>query len=239
MPLRYNLPTLPHSDGPPRSEEARLMTAPASARVMLDDERVIGPISPLLFGGFAEHMGRCIYRGIYGPGSPLADERGCRRDVLEALGELRFRTIRYAGGNFLSGYHRRDGIGPAAARSRRSAAGLALDALVQAPTYQTSCFGDVALFDVSACHDPESGRGAVFLVHRSLDAALPTERRWRGATPERLVSVEQVSGRDPKAANTFAAPDTIGVRALAAPPLAGGRAALELPPLSFTVVRYE
>ena len=46
------------------------------ASVSLDTNRVIGQISPLLFSGFAEHMGRCIYRGIYEPGSQHADARG-------------------------------------------------------------------------------------------------------------------------------------------------------------------
>ncbi len=83
-----------------------------SAQVYLDTKRTIGEISPLLFGGFAEHMGRCIYEGIYDPQSPHADELGLRRDVLAALRELNFRIIRYPGGNFLSGYRWLDGVGP-------------------------------------------------------------------------------------------------------------------------------
>lgn len=95
------------------------MSDRTTARVSLDIERTVGPISPLLFGGFAEHMGRCIYQGIYEPGSPQADERGFRRDVLAALRELNPRTLRYPGGNFLSGYSWLDGVGPRAARPRR------------------------------------------------------------------------------------------------------------------------
>jgi len=83
-----------------------------TAQVYLDSQRVIGEISPYLFGGFAEHMGRCIYEGIFDPASPHADEQGFRRDVLAALAELDFSIIRYPGGNFLSGYHWRDGVGP-------------------------------------------------------------------------------------------------------------------------------
>ncbi|MBX0329007.1 alpha-N-arabinofuranosidase [Oscillochloris sp. ZM17-4] len=90
-----------------------------TARVSLDTERTVGPISPLVFGGFAEHMGRCIYQGIYEPGSPQADARGIRRDVLAALRELNPRTLRYPGGNFLSGYRWLDGVGPRAQRPRR------------------------------------------------------------------------------------------------------------------------
>jgi alpha-L-arabinofuranosidase len=91
----------------------------SKATVSLDTDRVIDQISPLLFSGFAEHMGRCIYEGIYDPGSPHADERGLRKDVLSALKEINFRTIRYPGGNFLSGYRWQDGIGPKEQRPRR------------------------------------------------------------------------------------------------------------------------
>jgi alpha-N-arabinofuranosidase len=95
------------------------MSATLSARIAIDEERVIGHISPLLFGGFIEHMGRCVYQGVFDPESPLADDRGFRVDVLAALHELNPRIIRYPGGNFLSGYHWRDGVGPVAQRPRR------------------------------------------------------------------------------------------------------------------------
>ena len=89
------------------------------ARVFLVTQRTIGEISPLLFGGFAEHLGRCIYGGIYDPASAHADDRGLRRDVVDAIRELGVRLIRYPGGNFLSGYHWLDGVGPKAQRPRR------------------------------------------------------------------------------------------------------------------------
>lgn len=89
------------------------------AQIYLDTNRVISSISPLLFSGFAEHMGRCIYEGIYDPASPYADENGLRKDVLAALRELNFRSIRYPGGNFLSGYRWLDGVGPRDQRPRR------------------------------------------------------------------------------------------------------------------------
>jgi alpha-N-arabinofuranosidase len=92
---------------------------PLTARVTLDNERAIGTISPFLFGGFAEHMGRCVYGGIYDPTSPHAEERGFRRDVQEALREMRLSILRYPGGNFLSGYDWRDGVGPRETRPQR------------------------------------------------------------------------------------------------------------------------
>ena len=90
-----------------------------TARVILDNERTIAEISPLLFGGFAEHMGRCIYGGLYDPGSAHADAQGFRRDVQEALREIRLSILRYPGGNMLSGYDWRDGVGPRESRPRR------------------------------------------------------------------------------------------------------------------------
>ena len=90
-----------------------------SAQIYVDTNRTIAPISPLLFGGFVEHMGRCVYEGIYDPKSPLADARGFRKDVLAALRDQAYSVIRYPGGNFLSGYNWLDGVGPKEQRPRR------------------------------------------------------------------------------------------------------------------------
>ncbi len=90
-----------------------------TAKIFVDANRTIAEISPLLFGGFAEHMGRCVYEGIYDPKSPRADERGFRTDVLEALREQKYSVMRYPGGNFLSGYNWLDGVGPKDQRPRR------------------------------------------------------------------------------------------------------------------------
>jgi alpha-N-arabinofuranosidase len=72
-----------------------------------------------MFGGFIEHLGRCIYGGIFEPGSPLADEHGFRRDVLDAARQLHMPLLRWPGGNFVSGYHWTDGIGPVDRRPKR------------------------------------------------------------------------------------------------------------------------
>lgn len=96
-----------------------MSTSSGKAHIYLDTNRVISPISPLLFSGFAEHMGRAIYEGIYDPVSPHADERGLRKDVMAALRDLNFRAMRYPGGNFLSGYRWLDGVGPKDQRPRR------------------------------------------------------------------------------------------------------------------------
>jgi len=82
------------------------------ARIRIDTDRKIGEVHPHLFGNFAEHLGRCIYGGIYEEGSPLADENGYRKDVMEAVRGLGVTVLRWPGGNFASGYHWKDGIGP-------------------------------------------------------------------------------------------------------------------------------
>ena len=82
------------------------------ARIKIDTDRVIGEVHPHLFGNFAEHLGRCIYGGIYEPGSPLADAHGYRKDVMDAMKGLGVTILRWPGGNFVSGYNWKDGIGP-------------------------------------------------------------------------------------------------------------------------------
>jgi alpha-L-arabinofuranosidase len=90
-----------------------------SNHVSIDLQRHIAPIDRNVFGGFAEHLGRCIYGGIHEPGSPHADASGLRQDVLAALKRLGMPVIRYPGGNYVSGYRWRDGVGPVEERPAR------------------------------------------------------------------------------------------------------------------------
>jgi alpha-N-arabinofuranosidase len=88
------------------------MTPDLTARVVLDGAYRTAPVPRRLFGSFVEHMGRCVYGGIYEPDHPTADEDGFRADVTELTRELDVSVVRYPGGNFVSGYDWRDGIGP-------------------------------------------------------------------------------------------------------------------------------
>ncbi len=85
-------------------------------RIKVDIDRVIAKINPNIYGGFIEHLGRCIYGGIYDENSKLTDGEKIRTDVLEALRRLSLANLRWPGGNFVSGYHWMDGIGPVDAR---------------------------------------------------------------------------------------------------------------------------
>jgi alpha-N-arabinofuranosidase len=89
-----------------------------SSIVVYPEER-LGTISPLLHGHFAEHLGRCCYDGLWvGSESPIPNQAGFRRDVLDALKRLGVPLLRWPGGCFADTYHWREGIGPAERRPR-------------------------------------------------------------------------------------------------------------------------
>lgn len=91
----------------------------STAHLVLDRHAVVGPINRRLFGGFVEHLGRHVYDGIYEPGHPAAGPDGFRRDVIDLVRELGVSTIRYPGGNFVSGFRWEDSVGPRERRPRR------------------------------------------------------------------------------------------------------------------------
>jgi alpha-N-arabinofuranosidase len=90
-----------------------------NAKLYLEKEFEISRTDDRLFSSFLEHLGRAIYSGIYEPGHPEADEQGFRKDVIALIRELGVDHVRYPGGNFLSGYDWKDGIGPKENRPRR------------------------------------------------------------------------------------------------------------------------
>jgi alpha-L-arabinofuranosidase len=82
------------------------------AKLTIAREFQISPVDPRVFGSFIEHLGRAVYGGIYEPGHPTADENGFRRDVIDLIRQIDVPTVRYPGGNFVSGYNWEDGVGP-------------------------------------------------------------------------------------------------------------------------------
>ncbi|MGH8185022.1 MAG: alpha-N-arabinofuranosidase, partial [Steroidobacteraceae bacterium] len=88
-------------------------------RIVVDRDFVVSKLDRRVFGTFVEHMGRCVYGGIYEPGHPRADRNGFREDVLALTRELGPTIVRYPGGNFLSGYNWEDGVGPKNQRPQR------------------------------------------------------------------------------------------------------------------------
>ena len=86
----------------------------------IDISAVLGRLDKRCYGQFIEHLGKCIYGGVWvGEDSPIPNLRGFRLDVLRAVKELQPRIIRWPGGNFSSGYHWLDGVGPRKERPRR------------------------------------------------------------------------------------------------------------------------
>lgn len=92
---------------------------PNGSQLVIDNDFEVAPVNDRLFGSFVEHLGRCIYTGIYEPEHPTADADGFRQDVIDLVKELGVTTIRYPGGNFVSGYRWEDGVGDKEKRPRR------------------------------------------------------------------------------------------------------------------------
>lgn len=89
------------------------------ATIAIDPAFIVGPVRRHTFGSFVEHLGRAVYGGIYEPDHPTADEQGFRQDVIDLVKEMGISTVRYPGGNFVSGYRWEDGVGPVEQRPKR------------------------------------------------------------------------------------------------------------------------
>ncbi|WP_284638214.1 alpha-N-arabinofuranosidase [Paenibacillus silviterrae] len=89
------------------------------SNLIINTDITTGTISKHIYGHFAEHLGRCIYEGIWvGEDSPIANTQGIRNDVLDALRRLEIPNLRWPGGCFADEYHWKDGIGPREQRKR-------------------------------------------------------------------------------------------------------------------------
>ncbi len=83
------------------------------SRVVIDIERQGAKIDRNIYGHFSEHLGRCIYEGIWvGEKSKIPNVRGIRKDVVQALKKIKVPVLRWPGGCFADEYHWQDGIGP-------------------------------------------------------------------------------------------------------------------------------
>ena len=87
--------------------------APVRSQLTIRADRPQGTINRNIYGQFSEHLGRCIYEGIWvGEDSPIPNTRGIRNDVVAALKQLNLPVLRWPGGCFADEYHWKDGIGP-------------------------------------------------------------------------------------------------------------------------------
>lgn len=90
-----------------------------TAKMIIDRDFKISKVDDRIYGSFIEHLGRAVYDGLYQPGSPLSDEEGFRRDVIDMVKELRVPIVRYPGGNFVSNFFWEDSVGPVSERPHR------------------------------------------------------------------------------------------------------------------------
>ncbi|HCG77519.1 MAG: alpha-N-arabinofuranosidase [bacterium (Candidatus Ratteibacteria) CG_4_9_14_3_um_filter_41_21] len=96
------------------------MSIQPDIKVIVETDCPIATINPNIYGHFAEHLGYCIYGGIWvGENSSIKNNRGIRSDVVEALKKIKPSVVRWPGGCFADDYHWRDGIGPGESRPRR------------------------------------------------------------------------------------------------------------------------
>ena len=89
-------------------------------KISINPNDVIGTINPNIYGHFAEHLGWCIYGGVWvGEDSSIPNTGGIRNDVVAALKKMKPAVIRWPGGCFADDYHWQDGVGPREQRPRR------------------------------------------------------------------------------------------------------------------------
>ncbi|MEE1192023.1 MAG: alpha-N-arabinofuranosidase [Blautia sp.] len=89
------------------------------AKLKIAEEFAFAAVDSRLYGSFVEHLGRIIYGGIYDPESPDSDEKGFRKDVIQAVKGLNTPIIRYPGGNYVSNYRWEDSVGPVEKRPKK------------------------------------------------------------------------------------------------------------------------
>lgn len=93
----------------------------ASGRIEILPDEPIGTIAPDVYGHFTEHLGGCIYDGVWvGEGSRIPNYRGVRKALVDELKKLRPPVIRWPGGCFADSYNWRDGVGPRDKRPKRT-----------------------------------------------------------------------------------------------------------------------
>jgi alpha-N-arabinofuranosidase len=98
------------------------LTAGQPALIKIDPDRTVGAIDPHIYSSFLEPLSRpagsggfgrgVVYGPLYDPESKFSDENGFRKDYVQQIKDLNVSAVRWPGGNFVSGYHWEDGIGP-------------------------------------------------------------------------------------------------------------------------------
>ena len=104
---------------PARADDAAAVV-PTTNMLVIHADQGKNTISRNLYGQFSEHLGRCVYEGIWvGEDSPIPNTRGIRNDVVAALKKIQVPVLRWPGGCFADQYHWMDGVGPRDQRPKR------------------------------------------------------------------------------------------------------------------------
>jgi len=157
------------------------------SKLYISQKRKKHEINKNIYGHFAEHLGRCIYEGIWvGEDSEIPNVRGIRTDVVEALKELNIPVLRWPGGCFADEYHWRDGIGPRV--DRRKIVNTHWGGVVENNHFGTHEFFDlVEMLGCDAYVNGNVGSGTVAemadwveYITASGDSSLADERRKNG-----------------------------------------------------------
>ena len=89
------------------------------AKLVINENKTLGTVAPEIYGHFSEHLGRCIYEGLYvGENSDIPNVNGMRKDVVDALRKINVPVLRWPGGCFADEYHWKDGIGEKSKRKK-------------------------------------------------------------------------------------------------------------------------
>ncbi|PKN99856.1 MAG: hypothetical protein CVU42_05780 [Chloroflexi bacterium HGW-Chloroflexi-4] len=127
-------------------------STPLEARIRIDLTKSAEAVSPYLLGQFVEHLERCVYDGIW-----TTDGSSLRQDTLELIKQLNPPMIRYPGGNFASGYHWEDGIGPKSNRPTRHDAAWQAEEINQVGTDEFLAFCELIGTEPVICVNDGSG----------------------------------------------------------------------------------
>jgi alpha-L-arabinofuranosidase len=119
-----------------------------------------------------------------------------------------------------------------------SARGSALDLLVESPSYEVSGIGSAGYVDAAGTLNSADGKGTLFLLNRDLAKSREIEVNWEDSSP-RIVDSLVLTGKDLKATNTFDTPTRVTPQPLTKPTAASGKTRFELPPASYTMLKWE
>lgn len=224
----------------------------ATAHVTLHPACTIKPVRRELFGGFVEHLGRHIYDGVHEPTHATSGPDGFRRDVVDLVKELGVTTIRFPGGNFVSGHRWEDTVGPVEDRPHSldlawhstepnrvgmdefsQLLGLVRSEMMLA-TVETAKHGQASVIDAAATRS-DKGVTSVFLVNRDLTDTTSITIDVNSSTAGD-VRAHGIWDEDRFASNTLEQTDRLYLRRNESLRRDGSLVTVDLPPVSWTRV---